>query len=117
MEPIKIEVSVELNLSDDSKKFISALFAGQSQAKPAAPAAPTAQQPKPQVQAPKPAAPAAPAEQKSDITIEDVRKVLASKVNEHRAEIKEKLDELGAPSVTKLDPEKYQELYDFLTAL
>lgn len=104
MEPIKVEVSIELNLSEDSKKFITALFAGQLQ-----------QQSKPQ--APKPEAPVAPAEQKSKLTIEDVRKVLASKVNEHRAEIKEKLDELGAPSVTKLDPAKYQELYDFLDAL
>ena len=77
MEPIKVEVSIELNLSEDSKKFITALFAGQLQ-----------QQSKPQ--APKPEAPVAPAEQKSKLTIEDVRKVLASKVNEHRAEIKEK---------------------------
>jgi len=51
------------------------------------------------------------------VSIEDVRKALASKVNEHRQEIKEKLEELGAPSVTKLDPSKYEEMYNYLTGL
>ena len=51
------------------------------------------------------------------VSIEDVRKALASKVNEHRQEIKEKLEELGAPSVTKLDPSKYEEMYNYLTSL
>ena len=114
MEPIKIEVSVELNLSDDAKNFIASLLSNSS--KPAAstakPAAPTA---KP---APAPAKPAEkPAEEKAEVSIEDVRKALASKVASHRAEIKEKLDELGAPSVTKLDTAKYQEMLDFLNAL
>jgi hypothetical protein len=51
------------------------------------------------------------------VSIEDVRKALASKVNEHRQEIKEKLEELGAPSVTKLGPSKYEEMYNYLTSL
>jgi hypothetical protein len=51
------------------------------------------------------------------VSIEDVRKALASKVNEHRQEIKEKLEELGAPSVTKLDPSKHEEMYNYLTSL
>ena len=51
------------------------------------------------------------------VSIEDIRKALASKVNEHRQEIKEKLEELGAPSVTKLDPSKYEEMYNYLTSL
>ena len=114
MEPIKIEVSVKLNLSDDAKNFVASLLSNSS--KPAAhaakPATPTA---KP---APAPAKPAEkPAEEKAEVSIEDVRKALASKVANHRAEIKEKLDELGAPSVTKLDPAKYQEMLDFLNAL
>lgn len=53
----------------------------------------------------------------STITIESVRAVLATKVNDHREAIKNKLNELGAPSVTKLDPSKYQEMYDFLNSL
>lgn len=51
------------------------------------------------------------------VTIEDVRAALASKVNDHRDSIKAKLDELGAPSVTKLDPSKYEEMHNFLNSL
>ena len=43
--------------------------------------------------------------------------MLAQKVNEHRDTIKQKLDEFGAPSVTKLDPSKYDEMYNFLESL
>ena len=107
MEPIKIEVSVELNLSEDVKNFVASLVSNSS--KPAAPAA------KP---APAPAKPAEKsAEDKAEVSIEDVRKALASKVANHRAEIKDKLDEFGAPSVTKLDPAKYPEMLDYLNSL
>lgn len=51
------------------------------------------------------------------VSIEDVRAVLATKVNDHRETIKAKLNELGSPSVTKLEPSKYQEMYDFLNSL
>lgn len=108
MEPIKIEVSVELNLSEDVKNFVASLVSNSS--KPAALAA-----------KPAPAAPAKPAEKpaedKAKVSIEDVRKALASKVANHRAEIKDKLDEFGAPSVTKLDPAKYQNMLDYLNSL
>lgn len=132
MEPIKIEVSVELNLSEDVKNIIASLVSNSSKqaapattakpataaptAKPApAPAKPAAQAAKP---APSPAKPAEkPAENKAEVSIEDVRKALASKVANHRAEIKDKLDEFGAPSVTKLDPAKYQEMLDYLNSL
>ena len=121
MEPIKIEVSVELNLSEDVKNFVASLVSNSS--KPAAPAAKPAPAPaKPAAPAAKPApAPAKPAEkpaeEKAEISIEDVRKALASKVANHRAEIKDKLDEFGAPSVTKLDPAKYPEMLDYLNSL
>ena len=132
MEPIKIEVSVELKLSEDVKNIIASLVSNSS--KPAAQAATakpataaTAAKPAPATT--KPAAPAAkpapapakpaekPAEDKAEVSIEDVRKALASKVANHRAEIKDKLDEFGAPSVTKLDPAKYQEMLDYLNSL
>ena len=71
-----------------------------------APAAPTAS-----------SAPAAPAASSASKNIEDVRGMLAEKVNEHRDEIKQKLNKLGAPSVTKLDPAKYDEMYNFLESL
>ena len=135
MEPIKIEVSVELNLSEDVKNFVASLVSNSS--KPAAPAAkhapapakPVAPAAKPAPAPAKPAAPATkpapapakpaekPAEDKAEVSIEDVRKALASKVANHRAEIKDKLDEFGAPSVTKLDPAKYQDMLDYLNSL
>lgn len=136
MEPIKVSVDVTVDLSESAKAFVTALFAKSSttvsdvpatNAKPVAPAKPASEAPaapaklvapaKPTSEAlvatAKPAA-SAPA---STITIEDVRKALSEKVNAHRNEIKDKLSELGAPSVTKLDQSKYQEMYDFLIAL
>ena len=86
-----------------------------------APAKPTLQPAAPaQTQSaakPAPSAPAAPAASSASKSIEDVRGMLAKKVNEHRDVIKQKLNELGAPSVTKLDPAKYDEMYNFLESL
>jgi pyruvate/2-oxoglutarate dehydrogenase complex dihydrolipoamide acyltransferase (E2) component len=112
MEPIQINVSVELNLSQDVKNFLASVVSNHvaAPAAPAAPAAKPAPQPAP-APAPQPA-PAAP-----QVTIEQVRQALAAKVNGHREEIKEKLNSLGAPSVTKLDPAKYAEMFTFLNAL
>lgn len=118
MDPIKIQVSVELNLSDDAKKFIASCVS--NALVPADSAAPVVEEKKPEA---KPAATTAavkPAEAKpvaTTISIDDVRKALASKVANHRSEIKEKLEELGAPSVTKLDKAKYQEMLDYLNTL
>ena len=106
METIKIHVSVELNLSNDTKNFLSNVLASVAAPAPAAPA--------PAAPAPAAPAPAAPA---PAVTIEHVRQALAAKVNNHREQIKEKLNALGAPSVTKLDPSKYSEMLTFLNAL
>mgnify|MGYP007043292610 CR=1 FL=1 len=107
METIKISVEVSVNLSENTQKFLTSLF-GNAIA-PSAPAAPASK--------PAPSAPAAPAASSASKSIEDVRGMLAKKVNEHRDVIKQKLNELGAPSVTKLDPAKYDEMYNFLESL
>lgn len=145
METIKISVEVSVNLSENTQKFLTSLFAAgvpsgaqvaASVSKPApaalakpAPAAlakPAPVKPTPQPAAPAqtqsaaepaPSAPAAPAASSASKSIEDVRGMLAKKVNEHRDVIKQKLNELGAPSVTKLDPAKYDEMYNFLESL
>ena len=113
MEPIQINVSVELNLSQDVKNFLASVVSNHvatpAAPAPAAPAAPA------HAAKPAPAAPAAPAA--PQVTIEQVRQALAAKVNGHRVEIKEKLNSLGAPSGTKLDPAKYAEMFAFLNAL
>lgn len=145
METIKISVEVSVNLSENTQNFIKSLFASnalvnrvaadnydpsqedfaQANKKPApvkpAPAKPTSQPAAPvQTQSaaePAPSAPAAPAASSASKSIEDVRGMLAKKVNEHRDVIKQKLNELGAPSVTKLDPAKYDEMHNFLESL
>lgn len=119
MEPIKVSVDVTVDLSESAKAFVTALFAKSSTPASEAHAA-TAKSAAPTKTASEaPAAPAKPATSApaSTITIEDVRKALSEKVNAHRNEIKDKLSALGAPSVTKLDQSKYQEMYNFLIAL
>ena len=112
MEPIQINVTVKLD--DDTRAFLSSLFHGT--AKPAAAPAPV-EQPKPApakpAEQPKPAA--APAQ--SSITIDSLRELAMTKMNAHRVEIKQKLTELGTPSITKLDASKYQEMFEFLRNL
>lgn len=145
MNQFNLNVSVNIDLSEDTKAFLKNLL-GVS-------AAPAVQASKPAVSAPasmpatpasKPVAttasvtkPTAPVVSKAEtapaatatataatapaatatIGIEQVREVLKNKVNTHREAIKAKLDELGAPSVTKLDPSLYTELYNFLQSL
>lgn len=135
MEAIKISVEVSVNLSENTQNFIKSLFSSacnqvssapaqpkeiapaevEQPKKPSAPAAAPVQT-KP-VAKPAPSAPAAPAVSSASKSIEDVRGVLAKKVNDHRDAIKDKLTQLGAPSVTKLDPSKYDEMYNFLASL
>ena len=136
METIKISVEVSVNLSENTQKFLTSLFgnaiapsapaAPASKPAPTTPAKPAPAKPTPQPAAPAqtqsaakpaPSAPAAPAASSASKSIEDVCGMLAKKVNEHRDEIKQKLNELGAPSVTKLDPAKYDEMYNFLESL
>ena len=120
LEPIKVSVDVNVHLSEKTEGFILDLVKSIMPDVVKAPAAPAA---KPAAPAAKPAAPAAKPESKPEntasdnISIEDVREALSKKVATHRSEIKEKLTELGAPSVTKLDKSKYSEMLNFLNSL
>lgn len=51
------------------------------------------------------------------LKIEDVRLLLAQKVNDHRDAVKSKLTALGANNVSSLDASKYGEFVDFLNGL
>ena len=144
MEAIKI--NIEISLSEATQKFFTSILAGNMRitpvtqetvqmhepvkpvtvSMPQAKPDPTPQPAKPaQVEKPVEPAPSAPVAQAASSAsdsapqrkIEEVRKALAAKVNDHRDVIKQKLNELGAPSVTKLDPAKYNEMYDFLINL
>lgn len=50
-------------------------------------------------------------------SIQDIRTLLASKVDNHREAIRAKLTELGAKNVTGLDPQNYDSFYEFLKGL
>ena len=131
MESIQINVTIKLD--DATQAFLSSLFgnvvkpaeqkpAEQKPAEPAEQAKPAkpVEQAKPVAeQKPKPAAaaPAPTASTQSSITIDSLRELAMTKMNAHRVEIKQKLTELGTPSITKLDAAKYQEMYDFLKGL
>lgn len=117
MENFKVSVDVNVKFSEETLKAIASIFAGikpTTSVAPAAPAAPAA--PVAQVVS---AAPAAKQSSNTDVavSIDEVRAALAKKVNAHRDEIKNKLNELGSPSVTKLDSSKYREMLDFLNSL
>lgn len=134
MDSIKLNLSVNVNvdLSQSTKDFLAELFKVRNACAPApvpvaekkveqapAPApAPAVEKKVEQVPAPVPVpVPAPAAEKKAEVSIEDVRKVLAEKVNDHRETIKNKLTELGAPSVTKLAPSAYGAMLEFLKSL
>ena len=51
------------------------------------------------------------------VKIEEVRALLAKKVENNRSEIKTKLTALGAPNVTALAKDKYPEFVEFLNEL
>lgn len=89
---------------------------GRKPSKPAEPAPAPESEPMP---APAPQPEPEPAEEKKapEYKIEEVREKLKEKVGEHREEIKAKLSELGAPNVSNLDPEKYNEFMGFLNGL
>lgn len=55
--------------------------------------------------------------EENHLSIEDVRVLLASKIQKHRAAIKAKLTELEADNLTKLDPDKYEDFNQFLSDL
>ena len=115
MEPIQINVTVKFD--DATQAFLGSLFGGL--VKPAGeqqkPAEPKPAEPKPA--GPVAATTIATAPKQSSITIDSLRELAMTKMNAHRVEIKQKLTELGTPSITKLDVSKYQEMYDFLKGL
>ena len=147
MSQLNLNVNVNIDLSSDTKEFISTFLSGFSKPVTSAPAtsatkpvagttvgisAPVESATKPATSAPaaKPAtavpvtqaakpATVAPAAKPaaSSVTIEQIRDALKEKVNTHREEIKEKLSSLGAPSVSKLDEQFYEEMYNFLQNL
>ncbi len=104
MSTFNVTIDVNLHLSKSTEDFVMGLINGFSKPEPKP-------EPKPETK------PETKPEPKPSIKIDDIRKLLQQKVTNHRADIKNKLSELGAPSVTKLDEGKYEEMYNFLNSL
>lgn len=105
MNEIKISVDLNVQLSENTKEFINNAIATLLGASTSPIKTPKTEKPAP--------APAA----KAELTINDVRSIVASKAATHRNEIKSKLVELGAQNVTTLDPSNYQVFVDYLKSL
>lgn len=52
-----------------------------------------------------------------DIKVEDVRKAVSAKINNHKDKIVDKLRSLGATNVSTLKPAKYKEFIDYCNSL
>ena len=113
MEAIKISVDVNVNLSKETLAVIAAVMGGAFPSKTKKLAKTIKEDVKPEKEDVKP--------EKEDIKpekqLEALRSLLRDKVADHREEIKAKLNDLGAASLTKLDPEKYSDMYRFLISL
>ena len=116
METIKICVDVNVKFSEETVNVFRTLF-GTNKPCSCAPTQPVQVAEKPAQVVEKPAQVVEKPTQVATLDIDIVRTALTKKVTTHRNAIKSKLESLGAPSVTKLDPSKYQEMYDFLLTL
>ena len=106
METIKISVDVNVNLSKETLAVIAAVMGEASPSKTKKLAKTIKEDVKPEKEDVKP-----------EKQLEVLRSLLRDKVADHREEIKAKLNDLGAASLTKLDPEKYSDMYRFLISL
>ena len=117
METIKISVGVNIELSESTKNFLTDLFRGCTKMvdEKATPLKEEAPKVTALTEHPKQAEPV---KQKEEvITIEQIRQELMAKVKDNREAIADKLKELGAQSVTKLEADKYTEFFNFLKGL
>ena len=129
METIKLAVEIKLDFSDSTKAFISALLTSihtdrsgivkkVQDEKETTENTPIPDVKENEVKLPKADKPTEVQEMpKTVITIEEIRNAVMGKVNDFRDEIKAKLSELNAPSVSKISPDKYEEFYNFINSL
>lgn len=129
MDTIKLAVEIKVDFSDSTKAFITALLTsihtdgGETVKKVQNEKETTENKSIPdvkedEVKLPKADKPAeVPEMPKAVITIEEIRNAVMGKVNDFRDEIKAKLSELNAPSVSKISPDKYEEFYNFINSL
>lgn len=118
---MKVEIKIEANLEETQdlemvRKICQVIGANPVTVKKPAPA----QAPVPKkTEKPEPMPMDANSSLGSDpaVSIQDIRTLLASKVDNHREAIRAKLTELGAKNVTGLDVRNYDAFYEFLKDL
>ena len=125
---MKVEIKFEANLEESQdlemvRKICQAIGSNPvtvktTDAKKTAPAPAPAPAPK-KTEKPEPMPMDADSSLGSDpaVSIQDIRTLLASKVDNNREAIRAKLTEMGAKNVTGLDPQNYGPFYEFLKGL
>lgn len=112
---MKVEIKIEANLEETQDLEMVRKICQVIGANPV-----TVKKPAPAQDVKKPAPAPAPVPKKTEepaVSIQDIRTLLASKVDNHRETIRAKLTELGAKNVTGLDARNYDAFYEFLKDL
>lgn len=114
---MKVEIKFEANLEETQdlemvRKICQVIGANPVTVKAPAPAPKKTKEPEPMPMDANSSLGSAPA-----VSIQDIRILLASKVDNHRETIRAKLTELGAKNVTGLDARNYDAFYEFLKDL
>lgn len=124
-----IEIKITGETAEDVKKHLSELAGLAAASTPPAPAPATRSRKKkelePEVeqetatetQAGAPETKTEEAAEGQEVTLDQIRALVAEHSVEHRAVMKDKLTELEANNVANLAPEKYGEFFTFLTSL
>lgn len=109
---MKVEIKFEANLEETRDLEMVRKICQVIGANPVTVKTTDVKKPAPAQDVKKPAPAPAPA-----VSIQDIRTLLASKVDNHRETIRAKLTELGARNVTGLDARNYDAFYEFLKDL
>lgn len=119
---MKVEIKIEANLEETQDLEMVRKICQVIGANPVTVKTTDVKKPAPAQDVKKPAPAPAPVPKKTEesdpaVSIQDIRTLLASKVDNHREAIRAKLTELGARNVTGLDARNYDAFYEFLKDL
>lgn len=115
---MKVEIKFEANLEEPQDLEMARKICQVIGSNPVTVKTTDVKKPAPAQDVKKPAP--APAPRKTEepaVSIQDIRTLLASKVDNNRETIRVKLTELGAKNVTGLDTRNYDSFYEFLKDL
>lgn len=117
---MKVEIKFEANLEETQDLEMVRKICQVIGANPVTVKTTDVKKPAPAQDVKKPGPAPAPVPEKTEepaVSIQDIRTLLASKVDNHRETIRAKLTELGAKNVTGLDARNCDSFYEFLKDL